>query len=62
MSGFLSSLLGVGCECHGYKVRIVGHSLGGSVATLLGLRVSTFLVDAAVDIRPPTLPHPWEKK
>ncbi|EHA8589271.1 hypothetical protein COCNU_scaffold008808G000040 [Cocos nucifera] len=39
MSGFLSSLLGVGCECHGYKVRIVGHSLGGAVATLLGLRL-----------------------
>nr|XP_010930154.1 uncharacterized protein LOC105051408 isoform X2 [Elaeis guineensis] len=39
MSGFLSSLLGVGCECLGYKVRIVGHSLGGAVATLLGIRL-----------------------
>ncbi|XP_020111947.1 sn1-specific diacylglycerol lipase beta isoform X3 [Ananas comosus] len=38
-SGYLSSLLGVGCECHGYKVHIVGHSLGGAVATLLGLRL-----------------------
>ncbi|KAG0502284.1 hypothetical protein HPP92_002356, partial [Vanilla planifolia] len=36
--GFLSSLLGPGCECDGYKVRIVGHSLGGAVATLLGLK------------------------
>ncbi|KAM7465520.1 hypothetical protein LguiB_013082 [Lonicera macranthoides] len=36
--GFLNSLLGVGCECEGYNVRIVGHSLGGSIATLLGLR------------------------
>lgn len=39
VSGFLSSLLGEGCECHGYQVRIVGHSLGGAVATLLGLRL-----------------------
>lgn len=38
--GFLSSLLGNGCECHGYKLIIVGHSLGGAVATLLGVRVS----------------------
>ncbi|XP_020595922.1 uncharacterized protein LOC110035927 [Phalaenopsis equestris] len=38
-SGFLSSLLGTGCECEGYKVRLVGHSLGGAVATLLGLRL-----------------------
>lgn len=38
-SGFLSSLLGNGCECHGYKVRIVGHSLGGAVAIMLGLRL-----------------------
>ncbi|KAM7461559.1 hypothetical protein LguiA_029680 [Lonicera macranthoides] len=37
--GFLNSLLGVGCECEGYNVRIVGHSLGGSIATLLGLRL-----------------------
>lgn len=38
-SGFLSSLMGIGCECYGYKLRIVGHSLGGAVATMLGLRV-----------------------
>ncbi|XP_020700108.1 uncharacterized protein LOC110112280 [Dendrobium catenatum] len=38
-SGFLSTLLGPGCECEGYKVRLVGHSLGGAVATLLGLRL-----------------------
>ncbi|KAL6616546.1 hypothetical protein ACP70R_038816 [Stipagrostis hirtigluma subsp. patula] len=36
--GFLSSLLGIGCECHGYNIEIVGHSLGGSVAALLGIR------------------------
>lgn len=40
ITGFLSSLLGMGGECHGYAVRIVGHSLGGSVAALLGMRVS----------------------
>ncbi|KAK9289163.1 hypothetical protein L1049_017637 [Liquidambar formosana] len=38
-SGFLSSLLGAGCECDGYNVRIVGHSLGGAIAALLGLRL-----------------------
>ncbi|KAG6512239.1 hypothetical protein ZIOFF_030335 [Zingiber officinale] len=38
-SGFLASLVGVGCECYGYKIRIVGHSLGGSVAAVLGLRL-----------------------
>nr|XP_016508025.1 PREDICTED: uncharacterized protein LOC107825659 [Nicotiana tabacum] len=37
--GFLSSLLGVGCECEGYGVRIVGHSLGGAIAALLGMKV-----------------------
>lgn len=37
--GFLSSLLGPGCECDGYDVRLVGHSLGGAIATLLGLRL-----------------------
>ncbi|KAL6650937.1 hypothetical protein ACP70R_009862 [Stipagrostis hirtigluma subsp. patula] len=36
-SGFLSKLLGTGSECHGYKVRVVGHSLGGAVATVLGM-------------------------
>ncbi|OAY73889.1 hypothetical protein ACMD2_01234 [Ananas comosus] len=39
ITGFLSSLLGMGGECHGYAVRIVGHSLGGSVAALLGMRL-----------------------
>uniref|UniRef100_A0A0A9B510 Fungal lipase-type domain-containing protein n=1 Tax=Arundo donax TaxID=35708 RepID=A0A0A9B510_ARUDO len=38
-AGFLSSLLGEGCECHGYNIEIVGHSLGGSVAALLGIRL-----------------------
>ncbi|KAJ7957348.1 Sn1-specific diacylglycerol lipase beta [Quillaja saponaria] len=37
--GLLSSLLGGGCECYGYNVRIVGHSLGGAIAALLGLRL-----------------------
>nr|XP_034597318.1 uncharacterized protein LOC117858369 isoform X3 [Setaria viridis] len=39
-AGFLSSLLGDGCECHGYNIDIVGHSLGGSVAALLGIKHS----------------------
>jgi len=39
-AGFLSSLLGAGCECDGYNIEIVGHSLGGAVAALLGIRVS----------------------
>ncbi|KAJ3696868.1 hypothetical protein LUZ61_000573 [Rhynchospora tenuis] len=38
-SGFLTSLLGEGGKCHRYKLRIVGHSLGGAVATLLGIRL-----------------------
>ncbi|XP_020240281.1 uncharacterized protein LOC109819091 isoform X2 [Cajanus cajan] len=37
--GLLSKLLGVGCECFGYNVRIVGHSLGGAIAALLGLQL-----------------------
>ncbi|CAH9062374.1 unnamed protein product [Cuscuta epithymum] len=37
--GFLSSLLGSGCECDGYSMRIVGHSLGGAIAALLGIRL-----------------------
>ncbi|KAJ4954802.1 hypothetical protein NE237_011585 [Protea cynaroides] len=37
--GLLSSLLGAGCECDGYSVRIVGHSLGGAIGTLLGIRL-----------------------
>jgi hypothetical protein len=43
-AGFLSSLLGDGCECHGYNIQIVGHSLGGSVAALLGIKVSLFFL------------------
>jgi hypothetical protein len=43
-AGFLSSLLGDGCECHGYNIAIVGHSLGGSVAALLGIKVSFFIL------------------
>ncbi|PON37785.1 Fungal lipase-like domain containing protein, partial [Parasponia andersonii] len=38
-SGLLSSILGAGCECEGYNVRIVGHSLGGAIAALLGMRL-----------------------
>ncbi|KAK6930615.1 Fungal lipase-like domain [Dillenia turbinata] len=38
-SGLLSSLLGAGCECDGYNLRIVGHSLGGAIAALLGIRL-----------------------
>ncbi|KAF6170057.1 hypothetical protein GIB67_042862 [Kingdonia uniflora] len=38
-TGFLSSLLGDECECHGYDVRIVGHSLGGAIGALLGLKL-----------------------
>ncbi|KAL2900756.1 Sn1-specific diacylglycerol lipase alpha [Bienertia sinuspersici] len=38
-SGFLSSLLGAGCECDGYAIRIVGHSLGGAIGALLGIRL-----------------------
>ncbi|XP_020261472.1 uncharacterized protein LOC109837578 isoform X1 [Asparagus officinalis] len=37
--GFLSSLLGNGSDCQGYRVIIVGHSLGGAIATLLGVRL-----------------------
>lgn len=37
--GFLSSLLGAGCECEGYEIRVVGHSLGGAIGALLGLRL-----------------------
>ncbi|GMN70871.1 hypothetical protein TIFTF001_053315, partial [Ficus carica] len=37
--GLLSSLLGAGCECEGYNLRIVGHSLGGAIAALLGVRL-----------------------
>ncbi|VAH33594.1 unnamed protein product [Triticum turgidum subsp. durum] len=37
--GFLSMLVQEGSECHGYKIRLVGHSLGGAVATVLGMMV-----------------------
>ncbi|XP_068491448.1 uncharacterized protein [Phaseolus vulgaris] len=37
--GLLSKLLGFGCECFGYNVRIVGHSLGGAIAALLGVQL-----------------------
>ncbi|CAK8574434.1 unnamed protein product [Lathyrus sativus] len=37
--GLLSKLLGFGCECFGYNVRIVGHSLGGAIAALLGIKL-----------------------
>ncbi|XVF65517.1 hypothetical protein PTKIN_Ptkin09bG0255600 [Pterospermum kingtungense] len=37
--GFLSSLLGAGCECEGYTIRIVGHSLGGAISAVLGIRL-----------------------
>ncbi|XP_011624771.1 uncharacterized protein LOC18437972 isoform X2 [Amborella trichopoda] len=39
MNSFLYSLLGPGCECQGYNIRIVGHSLGGAIGALLGLRL-----------------------
>ncbi|KAL2613069.1 hypothetical protein R1flu_024761 [Riccia fluitans] len=38
--GLLSSLLGPGGECEGYSLRIVGHSLGGAIAALTGLRLA----------------------
>ncbi|CAO2820531.1 unnamed protein product [Amaranthus hypochondriacus] len=46
--GFLSSLLGAGCECDGYAVRIVGHSLGGAIAALLGIRLYSQFSDLHV--------------
>ncbi|XP_058093977.1 uncharacterized protein LOC131240008 isoform X2 [Magnolia sinica] len=48
-TGFLSSLLGAGCECQGYSVRIVGHSLGGAIATMLGLRSGNQLLHGSGD-------------
>lgn len=39
LRSYLSSLMGPGCECDGYKLRIVGHSLGGAIAAMLGLRL-----------------------
>ncbi|XP_042456804.1 uncharacterized protein LOC122041243 isoform X3 [Zingiber officinale] len=38
-TGFLSSLLAPGSECQGYQICVVGHSLGGAIATFLGLRL-----------------------
>ncbi|KAG6544343.1 hypothetical protein Mapa_014177 [Marchantia paleacea] len=38
--GLLTSLLGPGGECQGYSLRIVGHSLGGAIAALTGLRLA----------------------
>ncbi|KAJ0668841.1 putative fungal lipase-like domain, alpha/Beta hydrolase [Helianthus annuus] len=35
----LTSLLGAGCECEEYNLRIVGHSLGGAIAAMLGLKL-----------------------
>lgn len=72
--GFLSSLLGVGCECEGYGVRIVGHSLGGAIAAVLGMKVFIFLmqcfrhvwvlfVQGMHHFLPPSpCPPPFEKK
>ncbi|KVH97202.1 Lipase, class 3, partial [Cynara cardunculus var. scolymus] len=37
--GLLTSLLGAGCECEGYNLRVVGHSLGGAISALLGLKL-----------------------
>ncbi|CAK9277152.1 unnamed protein product [Sphagnum jensenii] len=37
--GLLSKLLGSGGDCKGYKLRLVGHSLGGAIAALTGLRL-----------------------
>lgn len=46
-SNFLSSLMGAGCECDGYRLCIVGHSLGGAIATMLGLRVCSITCNIA---------------
>lgn len=37
--GLLTRLLGPGGAYEGYKLRFVGHSLGGSIAALTALRV-----------------------
>ncbi|KAI7730529.1 hypothetical protein M8C21_006242 [Ambrosia artemisiifolia] len=37
--GLLTLLLGAGCECEGYNLRVVGHSLGGSIVAMLGLKL-----------------------
>ncbi|KAL0865442.1 hypothetical protein Bca101_044560 [Brassica carinata] len=41
-TGFLSSLTGDGCECAGYSIRIVGHSLGGAIASFPNLYVYAY--------------------
>ena len=38
--GLLTRLLGPGGDYEGYKLRFVGHSLGGSIAALTALRVN----------------------
>ncbi|GJS89870.1 triacylglycerol lipase SDP1-like protein [Tanacetum coccineum] len=35
----LTSYLGAGCKCEGYDLHVVGHSLGGAIAAMLGLKV-----------------------
>lgn len=39
--GLLSRLLGSRGVCEGYDLRLVGHSLGGAISALTGLRVRT---------------------
>ena len=39
--GLLTELFGPKGDCQGYQLRLVGHSLGGSVCALTGLRVRT---------------------
>ncbi|GKC34548.1 carbon catabolite repressor protein 4 homolog 6 [Tanacetum coccineum] len=34
----LTSYLGAGCKCEGYDLHVVGHSLGGAIAAMLGLK------------------------
>ncbi|KAL0812587.1 hypothetical protein Bca101_069030 [Brassica carinata] len=41
-TGFLSSLIGDGGECAGYSIRIVGHSLGGAIASFPNLYVYAY--------------------
>ena len=45
-TGLLTELLGPGGECEGYKLRFVGHSLGGSIAALTALRVQKFFLNS----------------
>lgn len=45
-TGLLTELLGPGGECEGYKLRFVGHSLGGSIAALTALRVQQFFLNS----------------